>query len=53
MANPIPGPNGVMLDPATRQPLRRLSDAQQELGGRRGNMGGANPMMPGGFRGGQ
>lgn len=53
VANPIPGPNGVMLDPATRQPLRRLSDAQQEMGGRRGNMGGGNPMMPGGFRGGQ
>jgi len=43
VANPIPGPNGIMLDPETRQPLRRLSDAQQELGGRRGNIG-ANPL---------
>ncbi|WNZ64548.1 prepilin-type N-terminal cleavage/methylation domain-containing protein [Myxococcus sp. MxC21-1] len=57
VANPIPGPNGVMLDPTTRQPLRRSSEAQQDLGGRRGNMGGGtlmgNPRLPGGFRGAQ
>ncbi|WP_426750728.1 type IV pilus modification PilV family protein [Myxococcus sp. Y35] len=47
VANPIPGPNGIMLDPATRQPLRRLGDAQQDLGSRRGNLGinpGINPL---------
>ncbi|AEI65943.1 prepilin-type N-terminal cleavage/methylation domain-containing protein [Corallococcus macrosporus] len=51
--NPIPGPNGTMLDPATRQPLRRASEAQQDLG-RRGNMGGGllgNPLR--GLRGNQ
>ena len=55
--NPIPGPNGQMLDPNTRQPLRNRQQLLNELNGA-GNQqpgtgnGGINPRAPGGIFGG-
>lgn len=43
--NPRPGPNGIMLDPATGQPMRRMGDAQQDINSRRGGGNiGMNPL---------
>ncbi|RYZ36487.1 MAG: prepilin-type N-terminal cleavage/methylation domain-containing protein [Myxococcaceae bacterium] len=55
--NPIPGPNGGMLDPNTRQPLRNRQELLDELnrgGGQQpgGGTGGINPRAPGGIFGG-
>ncbi|CAM3356105.1 prepilin-type N-terminal cleavage/methylation domain-containing protein [Corallococcus sp. ZKHCc1 1396] len=49
--NPIPGPNGGMLDPNTRQPLRNRQQVLDELnrgGGQQPGTGGINPRAPGG-----
>lgn len=55
--NPIPGPNGQMLDPNTRQPLRNRAQLLNELnrgGGQQpGGTGGINPRAPGGIFGGK
>jgi general secretion pathway protein I len=49
--NPIPGPNGIMLDPATRQPLM---NGQDYLNLRNGGGQSASPSMGGGiFNGGR
>jgi general secretion pathway protein I len=53
VTNPIPGPNGVMLDPVTNQPLMRRSDWLQQINGTSaGGMLGINPLLnrPGGMR---
>ncbi|RKG85591.1 type IV pilus modification PilV family protein [Corallococcus terminator] len=54
--NPIPGPNGTMLDPNTRQPLRNRQQLLDELnrgaGQQPGGTGGINPRAPGGIFGG-
>ncbi|RKH05743.1 prepilin-type N-terminal cleavage/methylation domain-containing protein [Corallococcus sp. CA053C] len=53
--NPIQGPNGQMLDPATRQPLRNRAQVLDELnragGPQPGGTGGINPRAPGGIFG--
>ncbi|RKH59889.1 type IV pilus modification PilV family protein [Corallococcus llansteffanensis] len=55
--NPIPGPNGQMLDPNTRQPLRNRAQLLNELnrpGGQQpggSGTGGINPRAPGGIFG--
>lgn len=55
--NPIPGPNGQMLDPVTRQPLRNRAQVLNELnrvpGQQPGGTGGINPRAPGGIFGGR
>jgi general secretion pathway protein I len=50
--NPMPGANGAMLDPNTRQPLQRRSDWLQRMNGGGGaNTPGGNPFAnPGGMR---
>ena len=57
--NPIPGPNGQMLDPNTREPLvnraaqlNQLNGAGNPQGGGTGNTG-INPRAPGGIFGGR
>ncbi|NBD08592.1 MULTISPECIES: prepilin-type N-terminal cleavage/methylation domain-containing protein [Corallococcus] len=54
--NPIPGPNGQMLDPNTRRPLRNRAQVLNELNGAAGQQqpgnGGFNPRPPGGIFGG-
>jgi general secretion pathway protein I len=47
--NPLPGPNGTMLDPATRMPLMRQSEFNQQRNGGQGT-GGIVPGMGGGQR---
>ncbi|WP_223635168.1 prepilin-type N-terminal cleavage/methylation domain-containing protein [Corallococcus sp. EGB] len=56
--NPIPGPNGQMLDPNTREPLvnraamlNQLNNPGGQQGGGTGNTG-INPRVPGGIFGG-
>ncbi|HSP78685.1 MAG TPA: type II secretion system protein [Myxococcaceae bacterium] len=49
--NPIPGPNGVMLHPQTRQPLMKRTDWLQQRGGG-GSSGGPFQGIPGGNPGG-
>ncbi|WP_244221743.1 prepilin-type N-terminal cleavage/methylation domain-containing protein [Corallococcus exercitus] len=57
--NPIPGPNGQMLDPNTREPLVNRAAVLNQLNNPNGRQGGANgntginPRLPGGiFNGG-
>ncbi|MFP2900668.1 prepilin-type N-terminal cleavage/methylation domain-containing protein [Corallococcus sp. 4LFB] len=57
--NPIPGPNGQMLDPTTREPLVNRAAVLNQLNNPNGRQGGANgntginPRLPGGiFNGG-
>ncbi|NOK10968.1 type IV pilus modification PilV family protein [Corallococcus exercitus] len=57
--NPIPGPNGQMLDPNTREPLVNRAQVLDQLNNPNGRQGGANgntginPRLPGGiFNGG-
>ncbi|MBZ4334177.1 prepilin-type N-terminal cleavage/methylation domain-containing protein [Corallococcus coralloides] len=57
--NPIPGPNGQMLDPNTREPLvnraAQLDQLNRNMGGQQGGTGntGINPRSPGGIFGGR
>ncbi|MCP3141363.1 type IV pilus modification PilV family protein [Pyxidicoccus xibeiensis] len=47
VANPIPGPNGTMLDPATRAPLMRQDQFnQQRNGGTPPRQGGSGGVVP-------